>query len=164
MPPRPTRSIPESPIPAEPWAEDVVPLLGLERRGARLVLPGTTADLGERSADAERLVGELAAAGFEPTRVEDAALARRLEETGALVRLGGGGAVGAEAYARATELAVEECRDTGSITLARFRDLLGTGRRPAQLLLERLDADGITRRVGDHRVLRRRAADTQPGR
>ena len=155
---------PGAPIPAEPWAEDVVPLLGLERRGARLVLPGTTTDLGARSADAERLVGQLATAGFEPTKVEDAALARRLEETGALVRLGGGVAVGADAYARATGLAVEECRDTGSITLARFRDLLGTGRRPAQLLLERLDADGITRRIGDHRVLRRRAADTQPGR
>ena len=38
-----------------------------------------------------------------------------------------------------------------------FRDLLGTGRKPAQLLLERFDADGLTRRVGDERVLRRRA-------
>ena len=40
--------------------------------------------------------------------------------------------------------------------LGRFRDLLGISRRPAQLLLERLDADGVTRRVGDARVLRRR--------
>ena len=30
-------------------------------------------------------------------------------------------------------------------------------RKPAQLLLERFDADGLTRRVGDERVLRRRA-------
>ena len=52
---------------------------------------------------------------------------------------------------------VQECESTGSITLARFRDLLGTGRRPAQLLLERFDADGLTRRVGDARVLRVRA-------
>jgi selenocysteine-specific elongation factor len=90
--------------------------------------------------------------------VEDAALARRLEETGALVRLGGGVAVGADAYARARDLVLEECRAAGQITLARLRDLLGTGRRPAQLLLERMDADGLTRRVGDHRVLRRRAS------
>ena len=41
--------------------------------------------------------------------------------------------------------------------LARFRDLLGISRRPAQLLLERFDADGLTRRVGDERVLRRAA-------
>jgi selenocysteine-specific elongation factor len=52
---------------------------------------------------------------------------------------------------------VDECTVNGRITLARFRDLLGTGRRPAQLLLERFDADGVTRRVGDERVLRRGA-------
>ena len=34
-------------------------------------------------------------------------------------------------------------------------DLVDLGRRDAQLLLERLDADGVTRRVGDARVLRR---------
>ncbi|MGH3114550.1 MAG: SelB C-terminal domain-containing protein [Gaiellaceae bacterium] len=48
-------------------------------------------------------------------------------------------------------------RLAGSITLARFRDLLGTGRKPARLLLERFDSDGLTRRVGDERALRRRA-------
>jgi hypothetical protein len=41
------------------------------------------------------------------------------------------------------------------ITLPGFRDALGVGRRTAQLLLERYDADGITRRLGDERVLRR---------
>jgi selenocysteine-specific elongation factor len=48
-----------------------------------------------------------------------------------------------------------ECRSSGRITLGRFRDLAGTGRRDAQLLLERFDRDGLTRRVGDARVLRR---------
>ena len=48
-----------------------------------------------------------------------------------------------------------ECRASGEITLARFRDLAGVGRRDAQLLLERLDQDGVTRRIGDRRVLRR---------
>ena len=42
------------------------------------------------------------------------------------------------------------------ITLAQFRDALGVGRKSAQLYLERFDADGVTRRVGDSRVLRRR--------
>ena len=40
--------------------------------------------------------------------------------------------------------------------LAKFRDALGVGRKTAQLYLERFDADGVTRRVGDARVLRRR--------
>ena len=56
----------------------------------------------------------------------------------------------------ARQALVAECEAAGRITLARFRDLLGIGRRAAQLLLERLDADGVTRRIGDERVLRRR--------
>ena len=56
-----------------------------------------------------------------------------------------------------TAALVDECTGAGKITLARFRDLLGVGRRSAQLLLERFDADGLTRRVGDERVLRRAA-------
>jgi selenocysteine-specific elongation factor len=143
--------------PQEPWARDLEPLLGVERRGARLYLPGATAALGARSEAAEELERELESAGFVPVKIEDADLARYLEREGRLVRLGDGLAVGVTAYAAAKRIATEECDRAGSITLARFRDLLGTGRRPAQLLLERLDADGITRRVGEARVLRRRA-------
>ena len=44
----------------------------------------------------------------------------------------------------------------GSITLAGARDELGTSRRFAQAYLERLDADRVTLRRGDERVLRRR--------
>jgi selenocysteine-specific elongation factor len=143
--------------PFEPWAREIEPLLGVERRGSRLYLPGAAPSLGGRTGEAERLQQELDSAGFVPVKIEDAELARYLEREGRLVRLGDGLAVGATAYAEAKRIAVEECEREGSITLARFRDLLGTGRRPAQLLLERFDADGITRRVGEERVLRRRA-------
>jgi len=71
------------------------------------------------------------------------------------VRLGPAHAVSPAAYERARELALRELGAGGRLTLARFRDLAGVGRRDAQLLLERLDADGVTRRVGDERVLRR---------
>ncbi len=148
---------PGIPVPAEPWAKDVLPLAGVERRGARLYLPGAVASLGERSGAAEALEAELAAAGFTPIPVDDRELASFLEREGRLVRLGDGLALGTGAYEEARRLMVEECQQAGSITLARFRDLLGTGRKPAQLLLERFDADGLTRRVGDERVLRRRA-------
>jgi selenocysteine-specific elongation factor len=143
--------------PAEPWAGDIVSLLGLERRGSKLYLPGAAASLGARTAAADALERELAEAGFTPVKVEDRALATFLEREGRLVRLGDGYAIGAEAFARARELLVEECERSGRIALARFRDLLGTGRKQAQLLLERFDSDGVTRRVGDERVLRRRA-------
>ena len=151
---------PGIPTLAEPWAKDVLPLAGVERRGARLYLPGAVASLGERSAAAETLESELAAAGFTPIAVEDRELASFLEREGKLVRVGDGLALSAGSYEEAKRLLLEECESTGSITLARFRDLLGTGRKPAQLLLERFDADGLTRRVGDERVLRRRARTT----
>ncbi len=144
--------------PSEPWAHDVVPLLPFERRGAKLYLPGAVPSLGRRQADADALAGELAAAGVHATKLEDAELARYLEASGRLVRLGDGYAIGTDAYSSARDALLTECREAGQITLARFRDLVGTGRRDAQLLLERFDADGLTRRVGDARVLRRAAA------
>jgi selenocysteine-specific elongation factor len=134
-------------LPPDPWADAIVPLLPLERRGAKLYLPGSTAIVDEAR------VPEL---GIEPVKVEHR-VAELLEREGRLVRVGDGYAVARDAYERAREELVAECTRAGSITLARFRDLLGTSRRPAQLLLERFDADGLTRRVGDARVLRRRA-------
>ncbi len=90
-------------------------------------------------------------------KVDDRSLARFLEEQGRLVRVGDGLAISPAAYEQARAALVGECEAAGRITLARFRDLLGVGRKTAQLLLERFDADGLTRRVGDERVLRRSA-------
>jgi len=146
---------PGVPAPAEPWSSDVIPLLGLERRGAKLYRPGSRGELGTRADDAAALEARL---GAEPIRVEDARLARYLEDEGRLVRVGDGYAISPAAYATARAALVRELEHAERITLARFRDLLGTSRKNAQLLLERFDADGVTRRVGDERVLRRTAA------
>jgi selenocysteine-specific elongation factor len=146
--------------PAEPWARDVVPLLGLERRGSRLYQPGASASLGERDAEAAELESTLELAGFAATKVEDRELARFLETAGRIVRLGEGYTVGRAAYDEAVRRVRTECESAGGIALARFRDLAGIGRRDAQLLLERMDADGITRRVGDERVIRSRPSET----
>jgi selenocysteine-specific elongation factor len=139
--------------PPQPWATAIVPLLDLERRGSKLYRPGATADVGARAEAAAALEAQL---GLEPVKVGDPALARFLEERDRLVRVGDGYAISPAAYADARSRLVAECEATGRITLARFRDLLGVGRKTAQLLLERFDADGLTRRVGDERVLRRR--------
>jgi selenocysteine-specific elongation factor len=148
---------PGVPLPSEPWARELLPLLGVELRGSKLYLPGAAPALGARAEAAEQLEGELAEAGFTPVKLADPELARYLEAEGRLVRLGDGLAIGARAFDEARAIVVDECERAGTITLARLRDLLGTGRKPAQLILERLDADGITRRVGDERVLRRKA-------
>jgi selenocysteine-specific elongation factor len=138
---------PGVPAPSAEWAKAVVPHLGLELRGAKLYRPGAVAELGARAEAAAALEAQL---GLEPVKVEDAALARFLEEQGRLVRVGDGYAISPAAYEQARGVLVD------GITLGQLRDALGVGRRTAQMLLERFDADGITRRVGDARVLRRR--------
>jgi hypothetical protein len=139
--------------PSAAWAAAIVPLLGFERRGAKLYRPGATAELGAHADAAAALEAEL---GLEPVKLADAALGRFLEEQGRLVRVGDGYAISAAAYEEARAALVAECEAAGVITLARFRDLLGVGRKAAQMLLERFDADGLTRRAGDERVLRKR--------
>jgi selenocysteine-specific elongation factor len=144
-------------LPRRPWAGAVAPLLHFDRRDGKLYLPGVAASLGARGEAAERLESELREEGANPIKVDDRGLAEFLEREGRLVRVGDGYAVGRAEYEHARDVLVAECERTGSIRLARFRDLLGIGRRSAQLLLERFDADGLTRRVGEERVLRRTA-------
>jgi hypothetical protein len=123
--------------------------------GRSCFYPGQFATLEGREAESARLEHELASAGVHATKVSDDEVARFLAASGRLVRLGDGYAIGVDAFHVAKDVLLAECRAAGEISLARFRDLLGTGRRDAQLLLERFDADGLTRRVGDVRVLRR---------
>jgi selenocysteine-specific elongation factor len=144
---------PGVPVPAE--ARELVPLLGLELRGAKLYRPGATGTLAGREQEAAELEAQL---GLEPVKVADSQLARFLEEHGRLVRVGDGRAISPEAYERARQALVRELESAERITLARFRDLLDTSRKTAQLLLERFDADGVTRRVGDYRTSRRKTS------
>jgi selenocysteine-specific elongation factor len=127
----------------------VLNLLEIERRGAKAYLPGAAAALGERAQAASQL--EALLGREEIAKVEDRQLAAFLEEAGRLRRVGDGFAVSTALYERGLELLPQ----LEQITLARFRDALGVGRRTAQLLLERYDADGLTLRRGDVRTLRR---------
>jgi selenocysteine-specific elongation factor len=142
-------------LPTEPWAPVVLALLPVERRGGMAYLPGAAASLGARSEAAGELERGLVASGLVATKADDPELARFLEGEGRLVRLGDGYVVSVGAYEVAQDLVRTECAAAGEITLARFRDLAGVGRRDAQLLLQRMDVDGVTRRLGDRRVLRR---------
>jgi selenocysteine-specific elongation factor len=144
-------------LPRRDWTAAVLPLLEIELRNGKAYLAGTAAAIGGRFEEAARLTAELEHAGPSGVEVADAELVRYLESQGSLVRLGDGRAISVEAYEAAREVLVAECAQAGSIRLARFRDLMGISRKPAQLLLERFDSDGVTRRQGEERVLRRRA-------
>lgn len=60
-----------------------------------------------------------------------------------------------EYYDRAVETAVAHIKKEGSISLGTFRDLLNTSRKYSMALLEEMDRDRITKRVGDERILYR---------
>jgi selenocysteine-specific elongation factor len=139
-------------LPPEPWALSVAPLLHVERRGAKAYLPGAAPQLGEKAEAAAELEARLEA--NDAVRLEDRELAAYLEGQGRLKRVGDGLAVSSGLYERGREA----LHTLSPITLAGFRDALGISRRTAQLLLERYDADGLTRRIGDERVLRRSAS------
>jgi selenocysteine-specific elongation factor len=136
-------------LPSESWTQHVLNLLAVERRGAKAYLPGATAALGAREEAAAELVAQLETE--EIAKVDDKQLAAFLEGEGRLRRVGDGFAVSTALYDRGRETLTR----LDEITIAAFRDELGVGRRTAQLLLERYDADGLTLRRGDVRVLRR---------
>jgi selenocysteine-specific elongation factor len=112
------------------------------------------------AAAVEALHARLAATPLQPPALEpqDAAALAALVEQGRAVRAGRDLAFTAEAFEQARAATVELAA-TGSVTLAQLRDRLEISRKYAQGLLEALDAHGITRRVGDERVLRRRARE-----
>jgi len=138
----------------------------VQRRGAAAMAPGATASSAGMARDAEALLEALAAeprldAALAVAGIEAGAgraLVAVLEAEGRVVRLPDGLAVPRAAYDEARRIVIDGCRANGRFTLAELRDATGTSRRYAQAMLERLDADGITRRVDDYRVLRRRAA------
>jgi selenocysteine-specific elongation factor len=79
---------------------------------------------------------------------------RALVQRGDLVRTSPDIAFTKDAYAAAVALVREIAAANGSVTVAQVRDRMGASRRPVLALLEYLDAQRVTRRVGDARVLR----------
>ena len=59
-----------------------------------------------------------------------------------------------KAYGQMVDIVVQHAKAEGSITVAQARNLLGSSRKYVLPLLEHLDQQRVTRRVGDERVLR----------
>jgi selenocysteine-specific elongation factor len=60
----------------------------------------------------------------------------------------------ASAYDEMVKRIIEHLRSNGNITVAQVRDMFSTSRKYALALMEHLDEQKVTRRVGDERVLR----------
>jgi selenocysteine-specific elongation factor len=91
-----------------------------------------------------------------------AEMVRALVQRGDLVRVSDDVAFTKDSYESAVALVREIAGATGSVTVAQLRDRMGASRRPVLALLEYLDAQRITRRVGDARVLRGGPATSNP--
>ena len=59
----------------------------------------------------------------------------------------------AEAFAEMRDRVIAHTRERGKVTVADVRDLFGSSRKYTLALLELLDRQRVTRRVGDDRVL-----------
>lgn len=133
----------------------------VERDGA-LASPGhevTIADDDGPSADLLRLLRER---WFAPPSLQDAMqltgasaeLVRALGQRGDIVKVSDDVIFSREAFDSAVALVREMIDSAGSLTVAQLRDRMGASRRPVLALLEYLDAQRLTRRVGDSRTLR----------
>jgi selenocysteine-specific elongation factor len=146
------------------WRDAFLASLPVERRGSRVYAAGVVPRIGEYRRVAERLVQRLEAAGLAPLALQpesglpDAefrALARELERSGQAVFVRPDLAMAPEAYEKVRTALVDACRAEVRVSLGAYRDLLGISRKLAEALLKHFDASGLTRRIGDDRVLRR---------
>jgi selenocysteine-specific elongation factor len=71
-----------------------------------------------------------------------------------VVKVSDGVIFAASTYNEMVEKITTYIKERGRVTLAEVRDMFGTSRKYAQAILEHLDNKGITRRVGDERVLK----------
>jgi len=83
----------------------------------------------------------------------EAELVDVLIDQGVLVRISGGVLFQQRDFAEIVTRVRTTAQEQGTITLAQVRDLFNTSRKYAQAILEELDAQRITRREGDLRVL-----------
>lgn len=139
-----------------------------EAEGGRLALPGHEARLSEGATGKARLLEDrFRAGGYQPPAAEEAIAAagmapkdgreamNLLLQKGILVRAGEGIFFHREAVERAKELLVKTAQAQGKVESGAFRDQLKTTRKYVIPLLEYFDAQGLTKRVGNERFLRK---------
>jgi selenocysteine-specific elongation factor len=82
----------------------------------------------------------------------DRELLMALADRGDVVRVGADGVFLPDAVRRFGDAIIDALRD-GPITVAKARDLTGSSRKHVLPLLQFLDDHGLTRRIGDDRIL-----------
>ena len=135
----------------------------LAERGGEVSVPDHQVEIDPAAGGpAGRLLELLGAQPFAPPSLAEAMrdagatteVVRALAQRGDVVRFSDDVAFTRPAFEAALALVREMVAADGSVTVASLRDRMGASRRPVLALLEHLDAQRVTRRVGDARVLR----------
>ena len=79
---------------------------------------------------------------------------RQIVERGLVVKTSGDVVFGCQAYEEMTGKIMKHIRTAGSITIGDVRNMFTTSRKYALALLEHMDDQGLTQRIGDSRILR----------
>ena len=132
-------------LPAEPWAPLIANLLEVERRGAKVYLPGAAASLGERAQAASELVLQLEQEGI--GKLDDRQLGAFLEERGRLRRVGDGFAVSNDLYDRGRALLADARADHARRLSRRARRRSKDGAAVARALRRRRSDAAAGRRA-----------------
>jgi selenocysteine-specific elongation factor len=133
----------------------------LEVRGGEIAAANHRVTIDSSYGPAAGLLKALGAHPFAPPSLPEAMqqtgagpeIVRALTQRGDLVRVSDDIAFTKDAYLKAVDEVKELIATNGSITVAQLRDRIGASRRPVLALLEHLDSEKVTRRVGDQRVL-----------
>ena len=117
-------------------------------------------EIGDKGQQVDALLARFDRQPYTPPSFKESVAAVGEEVLGALIARGDLAQVSPDvlflpkAYEEMVARIREHIGREGSISLAQTRDLLGTSRKYAQALLEYLDEIGMTKRVGDERILR----------
>ena len=129
----------------------------LEEEGSVVRLPGHSRALSEKQqAEVDRYLAALEARPYSPPTDLGISgeLVSGLVDEGKVVKVNQDVVFSAEVFEEMRNRIVEEARTEGKINVGRVRDMFDTSRKYALALMEYLDQQKITRRVGDDRVLR----------
>lgn len=128
-----------------------------EIAAALVGMPGREASLSPaQSRAAASFLAQLDQCRFSPPgeTLPDSELLAYLSERGDVTLVSEGIIFSTANYRELVARITAHLQQEGTVTLAQVRDLLGTSRKYAQAILEHLDEERVTRRVGDERVLR----------
>jgi selenocysteine-specific elongation factor len=109
-----------------------------------------------QEARVQSFLGSLRANPYSPPsdQMLEPELLNLLIDEGRVIKVGDDVVFEAGAYRQMVEKIIEHIQSRGQITVAEARDLFNSSRKYALALLEHLDQEKVTQRIGDQRVLR----------